>query len=208
MLKRSTLRKAALLAGLVLGISAGLAARNEVLGEVKFEGQGKGAKTSGVWIDGQYVGYLHELKGSKKVLLLPGEHEVVAQQAGYKEFRYKFVLDPGVKYNVVVAMEPNPQITYPRETASIKLKVKPNRAAVFVDGMYLGHVDEFNGLGQALLVGPGKHLVEIALPGYQMFRTEVDLLAHQKFLLKTELFPGSITQADERLVEKARAAGH
>ena len=31
-------------------------------------------KTSGVWIDGQYVGYAGELKDDKKVLLLPGEH--------------------------------------------------------------------------------------------------------------------------------------
>jgi hypothetical protein len=43
-------------------------------------------ETSGVWIDGQYVGYLRELKGSKKILLLPGEHEITIRQGGYVDF--------------------------------------------------------------------------------------------------------------------------
>jgi hypothetical protein len=43
-------------------------------------------KTSGVWVDGEYVGYLKELKGSKKVLLLPGEHVVTVRQDGYQDF--------------------------------------------------------------------------------------------------------------------------
>ena len=42
-------------------------AGNDVMGEVRFEGRSNVEKTSGVWIDGQYVGYLKELKGSKKV---------------------------------------------------------------------------------------------------------------------------------------------
>jgi hypothetical protein len=46
-------------------------AGNEVMGEIEFEGKSKVEKTSGVWVDGQYVGYLKELKGSKRVLLLP-----------------------------------------------------------------------------------------------------------------------------------------
>jgi hypothetical protein len=43
---------------------------NKILGEVELVGASKVERTSGVWIDGQYVGYLKELKGSKKILLL------------------------------------------------------------------------------------------------------------------------------------------
>jgi hypothetical protein len=46
-----------------------------------------------------------------------------------------------------------------------------------------------------MLVSPGKHRVKIALPGYQVFETEVNLLAKQKITIKTTLVPGSITQA-------------
>ena len=40
-----------------------------------------------MWVDGNYVGYLKELKGDKKILLLPGEHEIAVRQSGYDDFR-------------------------------------------------------------------------------------------------------------------------
>ncbi len=52
------------------------AAQNQVLGEVQLAGKTKADKTSGVWVDGQYVGYVAELKAENKILLLPGEHEI------------------------------------------------------------------------------------------------------------------------------------
>jgi len=61
-------------------------AGNQVMGEIEFMGKSKVEKSSGVWVDGQYVGYLKELKGSKKVLLLPGEHVITVRQNGYQDF--------------------------------------------------------------------------------------------------------------------------
>ena len=55
---------------------------SKVMGEVKFEGATKVERDSGVWIDGEYVGFLKELKGNKKVLLLPGEHQIAVRQSG------------------------------------------------------------------------------------------------------------------------------
>jgi hypothetical protein len=172
-----------------------LFAGNDVMGEIQFVGASKIEKTSGVWIDGQYLGFLKELKGSKKVLLLPGEHEITVRQAGYRDFSQKVLLEPGQKHVVSVAMQKDETATYPETTAEIKLSVSPNRAAVFIDEKFVGHVDEFDGPGQALLVAPGKHRLSITLPGYQPFETEVNLLANQKFQLKTDLFKGSILQA-------------
>src|SRR5450755_1765523 len=82
-----------------------LHAGDDVLGEIQLQGATKVEKTSGVWIDGQYVGYLKELKGSKKILLLPGEHEIAVHQAGYKDFAQKVVVRPGEKQVIRVAME-------------------------------------------------------------------------------------------------------
>jgi len=59
------------------------AQENKVMGELRFEGATKVEKDSGVWIDGNYVGFLKELHGDKKVMLLPGDHEVSVRQAGY-----------------------------------------------------------------------------------------------------------------------------
>ena len=81
----------------ILCISSGTSfAGNDVLGEIELSAATKVEKTSGVWIDGQYMGYLKELKGSKKILLLPGEHDIVVKQGGYKDFSQKVLVQPGV----------------------------------------------------------------------------------------------------------------
>jgi hypothetical protein len=54
-------------------------------------GATKVEKDSGVWVDGDYVGFLKELHGNKKVLLLPGEHEISVRQSGYDDRRYRNV---------------------------------------------------------------------------------------------------------------------
>src|ERR1700693_858945 len=71
--------------------------QNQVLGEVAIDGKTKVEKTSGVWVDGQYVGYVNELVGDKKLLLLPGEHEIAVRQAGYIEEVREVTIEPGKK---------------------------------------------------------------------------------------------------------------
>jgi len=62
---------------------------NKVLGEVQLLGAGDTEKNAGVWVDGQYLGYLKELKGSKKILLIPGEHDIAVREDGYHDFPRK-----------------------------------------------------------------------------------------------------------------------
>ena len=170
-------------------------AQSQVLGEVKLVGKTKADKTSGVWVDGQYLGYVDELKAEKKLLLMPGEHEITVRQAGYTDFTKKVVVEPHKKTEVQVVMLKDPRTRLPTVTSLIKLKVTPDRAAVFVDDAFAGNVTEFSGVGHGMLVSPGKHRIKIALAGYQAFETEVNLLAHQKMTIKTDLLQGSITQA-------------
>ncbi|PYT44032.1 MAG: hypothetical protein DMG45_05040 [Acidobacteria bacterium] len=170
-------------------------AQSQVLGEVKLVGKTKADKTSGVWVDGQYLGYVLELKDDKKILLMPGEHEIAVRQAGYTDFTKKVVVEPRKKTEVEVVMLKDPRTRLPTVTSLVKLKVTPDRAAVFVDDAFAGTVAEFSGVGHGMLVSPGKHRIKIALAGYQAFETEVNLLAHQKMTIKTNLLQGSITQA-------------
>src|SRR5712692_5731631 len=170
-------------------------AQSKVLGEVKLVGKTKTDKTSGVWIDGQYVGYVNELRDDNKLLLLPGEHQISVRQSGYTDFTQKVVIEPKKRVIVQVVMLRAPGAALPRVTSQIKLYVTPDRAAVFVDDAFVGNVSEFSGIGHGMLVSAGKHRIKIALPGYQAFETEVTLLARQKITIKTDLLPGSISQA-------------
>jgi hypothetical protein len=174
-------------------------AQNQVMGRLQFVAKTDADKKSGVWIDGQYVGYVDELKGNKEIFLLPGEHEVSVRQSGYTDFTEKLTIEPGKEITVNVSMEKDPSAEYSKVTSEIKLKVAPDRAAVFVDGAYAGTAHEFGGVGRAMLVKPGKHHIKIDLPGYRTFDTDVNLLPNQKVTIKTKLEPGSITQADPAL---------
>jgi hypothetical protein len=171
-------------------------AENQVLGEVEINGASKVEKTSGVWVDGQYVGYVKELKGDRKLLLLPGEHSIVVRQSGYQDFKQPVVVEPGTKKVLAVKMEKDPRTHAPQVTSQVKLDVNPERAAVFLDNAFVGHVSEFSGLGRAMLLNPGTHRIKIELPGYQAFETEINLLPNQKYTVKTDLARGSIAQAD------------
>ncbi len=194
--KRKALSNVALpLVFVVVVLSLASNSQNQVLGEVQFVSKTKTEKTSGVWIDDQYVGYAGELKDDKKVLLLPGEHQISVRQSGYTDFTQKVVVEPGKKVVLHVTMQRDPRAQFPTVTSQLKLQVTPDRAAVFVDEGFVGTVREFSGVGRGMLVSPGKHRVKIALPGYQGFETEVNLLPKQKITIKTNLVPGSITQA-------------
>jgi hypothetical protein len=169
---------------------------NQVLGQVEFVGKSKAEKTAGVWVDGQYVGFVNELKGDKKVLLLPGEHTISARQTGYLELTQKIVTEPGKKTILTITLEKDPKAQFSASNAQIKLKVTPERAAVFVDGQFAGTANQFQGVGRAMLIGPGKHHIKIGLVGYQPFETDVTLSPNQKFTIKTELVQGGALQAD------------
>jgi PEGA domain len=169
-------------------------AQNEVMGELEFEGKTKLEQSAGVWVDGNYVGYLKELKGKKKIMLLPGQHEVVVRQSGYVDYVQKVLVQPGAKKLVSVTLQLAPHATVPDVIAKLKLNIKPKRAAVFLDEKYVGHASEFGGKFRSMQISPGKHKIRVELPGYRTFVTEVDLLANQETEVKTELQVGSIEQ--------------
>src|SRR5690349_23816936 len=106
---------------------------NEVLGEVRFVADNEPAKSAGVWVDGKYVGYLNELKGSKKLLLLPGEHEISVREAGYRTVEQKINVQPNQTQTLRVLLAKDLQAQYSNVTGEVKLSIDPDRAAVFVD---------------------------------------------------------------------------
>lgn len=179
------------------------AGQNQVMGEVRFSGATTVEKHSGVWIDGQYVGYLKELKGDKKIMLLPGEHEISVRQAGYQTVTQTLVVEPRGVHVLNLKMTPDPRVSYPgADAAELQLNVKPERAAVFVDDGYVGHAADFGGSFHSMLLSPGKHRVKVELPGYRTFETEINLLPRQKSKVETDLVIGSILQAGPLIKEQ------
>jgi hypothetical protein len=170
-------------------------AEDRVQSELRFSGRTKADKTAGVWVDGQYVGSVKELTGDKKIVLLPGKHDILVRQAWYQDYTEQVILEPGQVSLVKVALVRAAHPSTKEATGELKIAATPTRAAVFVDNQFAGHVDEFDGVGKAMLLTPGRHTVRVALPGYLPFDTVVDLRPHQKLKIKTDLVKGSITEA-------------
>jgi len=59
------------------------------------------------------------------------------------------------------------------DQGTLKLKVKPRNAKVYVDGYYVGLVDEFDGAFQKLTLNGGRHKVEVKADGYETAEFDV-----------------------------------
>src|ERR1700682_1910521 len=109
-------------------------AEDRVQSELRFVGHNKAEKTAGVWVDGQYVGFVKELAGDKKITLLPGKHEVVIRQAWYNEFVKQVILEPGQTQQINVALVKSARLPTKDATGELNIDATPSRAAGFVDG--------------------------------------------------------------------------
>jgi hypothetical protein len=65
----------------------------------------------------------------------------------------------------------------PRENrvrlGSIRLKVNPGHAKVYVDGVLYGVASEFSGLSGHLKLDPGRAVLELQAEGYETLRREI-----------------------------------
>jgi hypothetical protein len=157
-------------------------------GEVRFTADTQEERDAGVWIDGKYAGYVKELKGDRKVMLPPGEHEISIREAGYKDLDKKLVIAPGEAQTIAVALETNPKEIFPGANAvDVRLDILPKRAAVFVDGGYLGHGGDFGGRFHSMQVSPGKHHIRVELNGYKPYETDLTVVENEKPRMKITL---------------------
>jgi hypothetical protein len=60
-----------------------------------------------------------------------------------------------------------------RDQGSLRLRIKPRDAQVFIDGYYVGLVDSFDGIFQRLSLDSGGHRVEIRAEGFEQLQFEV-----------------------------------
>ncbi|MGE0703324.1 MAG: PEGA domain-containing protein [Vicinamibacterales bacterium] len=74
-----------------------------------------------------------------------------------------------------------------RDDGSVRLKVTPRDASVYVDGYYAGVVDDFDGFFQRLPLEPGPHRIEMQLDGYTPLTFDVRILPERRTTLEGDL---------------------
>ena len=59
------------------------------------------------------------------------------------------------------------------DEGALKLKIKPREAEVYVDGYFVGVVDDFDGIFQRLHIESGAHRIEVRAAGYEPLAFDV-----------------------------------
>jgi hypothetical protein len=79
--------------------------------------------------------------------------------------------------------------SYSLADGELRLKVRPRNAQVFVDGYYVGIVDDFDGIFQRLHLPSGGHRIEVRLPGYETLTFDVQIRFDDTTTFEGELRP-------------------
>ena len=82
-----------------------------------------------------------------------------------------------------------PQASYSTDNdeGSLKLKLKPRDAEVYVDGYFVGIVDDFDGIFQRLHLDSGPHRIEARAPGYEPLAFDVRITSEHTTTYQGEL---------------------
>jgi hypothetical protein len=75
------------------------------------------------------------------------------------------------------------------DSASARLQVKPRDAQVYVNGYFVGMVDDFDGVWQRLHLPPGEHELTVYLEGYRTYTQKVLFRPHTTLRISHELEP-------------------
>ena len=76
-----------------------------------------------------------------------------------------------------------------RDAGSLRLKLKPREAQVFIDGYFVGVVDSFDGVFQKLTLDGGGHNVELKAEGYEPLQFDVLITPGETVTYKGEMKP-------------------
>jgi hypothetical protein len=114
---------------------------------------------AGVFIDGKYVGPAANFKVPHTYDVAAGEHEVRLVEPRYQEIVKKVTIENGKKTVLKETMTALPLAKPP--FGKLRIENSDHFAAVYVNGQFMGHVDEFSNFAQALLLNPGTYEVKI-----------------------------------------------
>lgn len=125
---------------------------------------------AGVFIDGKYVGPAANFRVGRKYPVAAGQHEVRLSEPRYEDFVTKVNIQPGKTTKLaqtMKALEPaKPPFGVLRTITGDKF------AAVYVNGKFMGHADEFSNSSQGLKLNPGQYKVKVVPAGSAEGREE------------------------------------
>ncbi len=139
---------------------------------------------AGVFIDGKYVGPAANFRIARKYPVAAGEHEIKLADPRYEEFTTKVTITQGKTTVISETLKalPVPQPPFGR----LRIEGAEKYAAVYVNGKFMGHADEFSNFDQGLLLNPGEYTVKVAPASGPEHEEKIKVEADKVTVVKTK----------------------
>ena len=114
---------------------------------------------AGVFVDGKYLGPATNFGIAREYALSSGQHELRLVDPRYEELSTTVQIREGKVTSLWEELKPLPAPKPPLGTLRV---ICPDKfAAVYINGRFYGHADEFNNAYQGLLLNPGEYEVQV-----------------------------------------------
>ncbi len=138
---------------------------------------------AGVFVDGKYLGPAANFKIARTYDITAGEHEVKLVDPRYEEIVRRVTIVAGKKTVLHEVMKGLPPAKPP--FGRLRIENPDHFAAVYVNGRFMGHVDEFSNFAQGLLLNLGAYEVKVVpVNGSGEVMRTVTLAADQTVIVK------------------------
>jgi hypothetical protein len=137
---------------------------------------------AGVFIDGKYVGPAANFRVARTYQVAAGEHEIRLVDPRFEEFVTKVQIQSGKTTKIHEALKPLPVAQPP--FGRLRVICPDKFAAVYINGKYYGHADEFSNFAQGLLLNPGDYEVKVEPAGGQPVVQKVSIQADKVVVVR------------------------
>lgn len=142
---------------------------------------------AGVFVDGKYVGPAGRFSVPEKYAIEPGSHEITLKDPRYEDTTIKLDAKAGKtnKIGAKLKKKEPPKGPFGRlrlrggEAESFWSVAAGDIGAVYLNGMFVGHVDELNDVGGGLLVPAGTYELKVQSQLYGEFTKSVTIEANK-----------------------------
>jgi hypothetical protein len=112
-----------------------------------------------VFVDNKYFGPAANFGMARKYLITPGMHEIELKESLSEDYVTTVTIVAGKTTKISETMKPLERPKPP--FGMLKIEGFDKYAAVYVDGRFVGHKDEFDNGVQGLLLNPGSYEIRV-----------------------------------------------
>ena len=144
-----------------------------------------GPRGAGLFIDGKYIGPAGRFSVPEKYIIEPGSHEITLKDPRYEDFTVKVDAKAfkTTKLSAKLKKKEAPKGPFGRlrlkggESESFWSVAAGDIGAIYLNGAFMGHVDELNDVGGGLLVAAGTYELKVVSQIYGEFTKTVTIEA-------------------------------